>query len=98
MEPAFIAALEARTLGDTRPHLTLVFDMPVAAGLARAAGRGGGETRFESKGLDFHERLRTGFLDIARAEPRRCAVIDAAADMDAVEAQVSAVVAERLGL
>ena len=98
VEPDFIAALEARTLGDTRPDLTLVFDMPVEAGLARAAGRGGGETRFESKGPAFHERLRAGFLDIARAEPQRCAVIDATADMDAVEAQVAAVVAERLGL
>ena len=47
--------------------------------MARAAGRGGGEARFEAKGLAFHERLRAAFLAIAEAEPDRCVVIDAVA-------------------
>jgi dTMP kinase len=95
-DPALIAALEAQVLGLIRPDLTLVLDLPVEDGLARADGRGDAETRFESKGLAFHARLRHAFLDIARAEPRRCAVIDAAQPPDAVEAAIWAVVAARL--
>jgi dTMP kinase len=92
-----IAALEDHVLGGTIPHLTLVFDLPAEVGLARATARGG-EARFESKGLAFHERLRAGYLEIARREPERCAVIDADADLDAVTAMVWDVVSARLGL
>lgn len=92
---SLIAALEAEVLGDVRPDLTLIFDLPVDVGLARAGARGG-EMRFESKGLAFHERLRAGFLDIGRAEPRRCVIVDAAGSLDAVEAQVTTAVFERL--
>jgi dTMP kinase len=94
-DPALIAALEAHVLGAARPDLTLVFDMPPEAGLARAHARGG-ELRFESKGLAFHERLREGFLAIARAEPDRCALIDAAGSLEAVAAAVWAAVDARL--
>jgi dTMP kinase len=80
-----------------RPDLTLILDLPAAAGLARAGGRGGAaEDRFEKKGLAFHERLRAGFLEIARNEPGRCAVIDAALAVEAVHAAVWRVVRERL--
>lgn len=96
-DPALIAALEDQVLGETRPDLTLVFDLPPQAGLDRAHARGG-ELRFESKGLAFHERLRQGFLAIARAEPERCALIDAAGSIEAVEAAVWNTVADRLGL
>ena len=70
-------------VGSTHPDLTLVFDLPVEAGLARAAARGG-DDRFEAKGLDFHQRLRDAFTAIAAAEPRRCRLLDAAQPMDAV--------------
>ncbi len=80
------------------PDLTLILDIPVELGLARAAGRRGGERRFESKGAEFHERVRQGFLEIARSEPGRCAVIDARGDVDAVSAALLAVLRERLGL
>ena len=83
-----IAALEAAVLGDTRPDLTLILDLPVEIGLARAAGRGGVEARFEAKGLAFHSRLRAAFLGIAAAEPQRCAVIDAGRDESAVAGSV----------
>jgi dTMP kinase len=96
-DPALIAALEAQVLDDARPDLTLVFDLAPETGLARAHARGG-EMRFESKGLAFHQRLRDGFLAIARAEPDRCVVLDAAAAMDAVEQAVWSIVRERLGL
>jgi len=82
--------------GDFAPDLTLVLDLPVAAGLARAASRPGGETRFERKDRDFHERLRQGFLAIAQQAPRRCAVIDATAAPEAVLAAALAALRERL--
>ena len=49
-------------------------------------------------GLDFHRRLREGFLDIARHEPERCVVIDATADIEAVATAIRDAVATRLGL
>ena len=52
-DPALIAALETHILEDTRPDLTLVFDLPVEVGLERAYARAGAEMRFESKGLAF---------------------------------------------
>jgi dTMP kinase len=93
---ALIAALESHVLAHAWPDLTLVFDLPVEVGLARAAGRGGEEARFEAKDLGFHERLRAGFLEIARGEPERCVVIDAAGDVDTVAARVWSAVAARL--
>jgi len=84
-------------VGVFRPDLTLILDLPVEAGLARAAARRGAETRYESLPRDFHERVRDGFLTIARNEPERCAVIDASRDIEAVAASIARVVAERLG-
>ncbi|AZS21345.1 MULTISPECIES: dTMP kinase [unclassified Caulobacter] len=92
-----ISALEAHVLGGTVPVLTLILDLPAEVGLERAEARGGA-ARFESKGLAFHERLRAGYLEIARQEPERCVVINADAELDAVTAAISDVVAQRLGL
>jgi dTMP kinase len=94
--PGLTAALERAVIGETWPDLTLVFDMPVETGLSRAEARAGGEGRFESKGLAFHQGLRAAFLDIARAEPDRFAVIDAAPAPDVVAEAVWAAVSGRL--
>jgi dTMP kinase len=93
---SFIQALERHVLGETRPDLTLVLDLPVDVGLARAAERRHAETRFEAKGEAFHQRLREGFLAIARVDADRCVVIDAARDLGAVEASIWAAVDRRL--
>ena len=98
VDPGFITALETYILEATRPDLTLVFDLPAETGLERAHARAGAEMRFESKGIAFHERLRAGFQAIAAAEPDRCAVIDATASMDGVEAAVWATVEARLAV
>jgi len=98
VDPAFISALETYILEETRPDLTLVFDLPAEVGLERAHARAGAEMRFESKGMAFHERLRAGFQAIAAAEPGRCAVIDATASMDAVEAAVWDAIQARLAV
>lgn len=92
-----VEALHRVAVGDFRPDLTLILDLPVELGLARAAGRGGAEDRYERMDRAFHERLRRGFLDIAAREPGRCAVIDATRDPDAVHAEVLAAVDARLG-
>lgn len=93
---ALVEALEAGVVGGDWPDLTLVFDLPAAAGLARADDRGGAEARFEAKGPAFHEKLRQAFLDIAAREPGRCVVIDAAQPVDAVELAVREAVRARL--
>lgn len=95
-DPALIAALETHVLGEVRPDLTLILDLPVQEGLRRAHSRAGGETRFESKGEAFHERLRQGFLNIARREPERCVVIDAAQPIATVAEAIWGAVAARL--
>ncbi len=84
-------------VGDLTPDLTLILDLPVEAGLARSRDRGGA-ARFEAKGVDFHERLRRGYLAIAAAEPERCRVIDAGGDAESVHRALWPIVAQRLGL
>jgi len=90
--------LHALSTGPLWPDLTLVLDLPPEIGLARAAGRAGVETRFEDHAIDFHEKLRQGFLELAARFADRCAVVDASAPMDAVSNAVEAAVRERLGL
>jgi dTMP kinase len=81
----FIDALEQQIVGETRPNLTLIFDLDPALGLARARSRGAGiEDRYERKGLGFHEALRKGFLAIAKADTSRCIVIDSSRTVEEV--------------
>lgn len=90
-----IRALTNWVCGNCRPDLTLILDLPVEVGLARAAQRKGAETRYEEMTAAFHERLRQGFREIAREEPDRCHVIDASRNSDACEADIWQVVANR---
>jgi len=92
----FIRGLERSVVGDFRPDLTLVLDLPVEVGLARAAERRGHEGRYEQMDLAFHGRVRDGYLAIAAAEPDRCVVIDAEADADTVQARIRETVRARL--
>jgi dTMP kinase len=84
-------------VGDFRPDLTLILDLPIDVGLERARGRRGAETRYESLPREFHARVRSGFLEIAAQEPKRCVVIDATGDIDATAAAIARAVSERLG-
>jgi len=93
-----IEALYKLVVGDFAPDLTLILDVPVDTGLARAAARRDGEDRYERLGADFHARLRDAFHDIAAREPVRCALIDATGSVEAVHAAIVKTVAARLGL
>jgi len=93
-----VESLQTVALGGFRPDLTLILDIEVETGLRRAVARHGGEDRYERMDIGFHQRLRDGFLDIARREPERCAVIDADADLDTVQSRIWDTVATRLGL
>lgn len=95
---AELAALQLFALGNFQPDLTLILDLPVTEGLARAASRPGAADRFERLDHAFHQRLRDGFLAIAAAEPERCAVIGASGDIAVVHRAMAATVAARLGV
>ena len=93
-----VARLHQVVLGTFMPDLTIILDLPVEKGLGRAVIKAGGEDRYERMGGEFHQRLRDGFLDIARREPQRCAVVDAGRSVEEVRADIAAVVKERLGV
>ena len=93
---AVFDALARVALDGLVPDLTLILDLPPAAGLARAAARG--ETnRYEALDPAFHARVRDGFRAIAVTEPTRCALLDATAGPDAVAAAILRLVQARLG-
>lgn len=93
---SLIEALDAAVVDGDQPELTLVFDLPVEVGLERAFGRGLFETRFESKGMAFHQKLRDGFLQVAARHPERCVVIDATGEVEEVSERLWRVVEARL--
>jgi dTMP kinase len=96
LDRGLIENLYGLAMGDFRPDLTIVLDLAAEEGLARAGERAAGGTRYERMGLDFHRRLRDGFLEIARSDTARCAVIDGAAGVEDVSAAIAAAVRERL--
>ena len=96
--PRFVAALEAISIGEVKPDLTILLDVPVEEGLRRAAQRRGtGDIdRFEKDSLTLHDQRRSGFLSLARAEPTRFAAIDAGKDQNTVAEAIWYVVKRRL--
>ncbi|MDB5491424.1 MAG: tmk [Micavibrio sp.] len=115
-----IESLNTLTLGDFKPDLTFIFDMPVEIGLERANHRifhalkmpmkdakphlekeyktaDAPEDKFERLGLEFHERMRQGYLEIAKGDPDRCVIIDATQSLDDVTADLQRHILGRLG-
>jgi dTMP kinase len=88
--PGLLNAMQRVTIGDLKPDLTIILDVPVEVGLKRAASRRGGAEpdRFESEDLKFHQELRDAYREIANAEPERCVLIDATADANTVAGHV----------
>jgi len=83
-------AMERVTIGDLKPDLTIILDVPVEIGLKRAAARRGSAApdRFESEDVKFHHNLRDAYREIAATEPARCVLIDASGDANTVAAAV----------
>lgn len=85
-----------------KPDLTLLFDCPVEIGLSRTAQRrstaasGRSEDRFEREKIEFHERIRVGFLELARLEPHRFRIINAAASAEAVAQEIKNIIEREL--
>ena len=92
IDTARIAALEDWVQGELRPDLTLLLDLPVDVGMARAGERGELD-RFEREQQAFFERVRQTYRDRAAAEPGRYRIIDAAQNIEQVQAQIDAVLA-----
>lgn len=121
LDLTWLAALRQRIVGATEPGLTVIFDLPVETGLARAAARtsAGGtsqagtsqagtsqvgtsssaaEDRYERMDRSFHQRLRDGFLEIARQDPARCRVVPADRPIDAVATSLREIVAQHFAI
>jgi dTMP kinase len=98
VSPAVLNAMERVTIGDLKPDLTIVLDVPVEIGMKRAAARRGSAApdRFEAEDLNFHQQLREAYRRIAVSEPQRCVLIDASAEPDIVAARVWSAVRDRL--
>jgi dTMP kinase len=103
-----IETIDRAVVGSTQPDLTIIFDLPPELGLKRAAKRkaqsasgeasGASPDRFETMNIAFHRSLREEFLAIAKAEPKRCVVIDASETARRVEDKIWALVRERFEL
>jgi dTMP kinase len=94
LDPELIRELNLRATGGVLPDLTLLFDMDPAAGFRRIGGRR--LDHFERQALAFHRRVRRGYLEIQRAEPKRVRIVNAGRPADVVAADVQAIVAEAL--
>jgi len=90
LDENFMRALEGVAINGMMPDLTIILDLDPRLGLARAEARRGSETadRFEKETVEIHQRRRKAFLDIAKAEPERCVVVDASTSPDKVQAAV----------
>lgn len=89
-------------VGDFKPDLTIILDLDPVVGLARSMDKAAHmvikETRHESRGLEFHQNLRKGFLEIAKEEPGRCVVLNADKSIAALHQDIVKLVSERFGI
>ncbi|MEA2940801.1 MAG: dTMP kinase [Bradyrhizobium sp.] len=97
VDPGVLNAMQRVTIGDLKPDLTIVLDVPVEIGMQRAGARRGtgAPDRFEAEDVKFHEGLRDAYRQIAADEPQRCVLIDANAAPGVVAARVWTTVRDR---
>jgi dTMP kinase len=95
--PGLLNAMQRVTIGDLKPDLTVILDVPVEIGLKRAAARRGNAAadRFESEDISFHQQLREAYRQIAKDEPERCVLIDASEEPAKVAANVWSALRDR---
>ena len=89
LDVAEVEAVARWATGDLRPHLTVVLDLAPEAGFGRFTGR----DRIEGQSLEFHQRVRQGFLDLAAADPDHYVVLDARGPVD----EIATAIQERVG-
>lgn len=90
-----IEGLMKVAIANFTPDITFILDIDVNTGMERAAARKGKEDRYERLGVDFHQRVRQGFLSIAKADPKRCVVLDASLPAEEVTQQMCSALKEK---
>ena len=95
LSPEKIEQIKSLAIGEFEPDITFIMDIDPETGLRRTGERNGAEVSFEAKDIAFHHTVREGFLDIARKNPERCVVIDAAQDADTIADQIFTKVKEK---
>ena len=94
LDVRFICDLHRLIFEDLKPDVTFLLDLPPRVGLARAwqeldsGGRSGSESRFEEETISFHDKVRGGYLELARSEPQRFQIIDASRKVEQVQADI----------
>lgn len=99
IERDLLARLNGFACGDCLPTLTILLDLPVDEGLRRAGKRRGANEavdHFEAESVAFHQRVREGFLSVARAEPQRVHVVDSRRPLEEIHQEIVEVVQTRL--
>lgn len=101
LDPAWIEELHLRTVEDAKPDLTFLLDLPVEEGLRRAWKRMENhrvkEDRFEKEALDFHRRVRQGYLALAEREPDRIVILDGMKDESTLHREIVSILERKLG-
>lgn len=95
---AYIKSLHHIIFGNFMPSLTIMLDISPEEGLQRAGGRKDDENRFEKLDIEFHKKIRAGFLNIAECESQRCVVLDARQEAAILHKQIIETIATRLGI
>ncbi|MEE8432463.1 MAG: dTMP kinase [Candidatus Desulfatibia sp.] len=104
LDIGLIRGLHKLILKDLKPDITILLDLPPDEGLARAwkqinsGTRTGIESRFEKETLAFHEKVRSGYLELARLEPERFRVIDASKSESQVRKEILGILSSELNL
>lgn len=98
VDAGVLRGLERVTVGDAMPDLTIILDLAPALGLERAASRRGTARadRFETEGVEFHEKLRAAYREVAARDPGRCVLVAADGTADMIAAEVWNAVSTRL--
>jgi len=100
----FIRLINDYSSMNVKPDMTLLFDLPVEVGLQRATARNNrlkkpsDTDRFERENVDFHRRIREGYLNLSRREPQRFRVIDANRNIDVIQKDVRCCISDFLNL
>ncbi|HIL64249.1 MAG TPA: dTMP kinase [Porticoccaceae bacterium] len=95
LDVAIIASLESLVQGELKPDLTIILDLDPRIGIQRASERGELD-RFEREQIEFFDKVRQRYLDIAAANPQRCAVIDAGNDLATVSSELRKILRSRV--